>query len=111
MTTEDLKPEWNSECDNCPPRTVKRSSELDFLFQDDMIEIKVTDGILTIPNDEYGSILGRHFQQMFDDGLIPDNCECGVFYLVEVWNVIGNFDVKILSEDDNDIDYFIDIIG
>ena len=101
---------WNCEHDECIKRSVKRSNELDFLFQDDMIEVNVKNGVVSIltledNNEEEDSILTKHFQEMFNNGLLPDNCECSVFYLVEDWNVIGS------DDDDNEIDYFIEING
>lgn len=103
---------WNCENEECIKRSVKRSKEIDFLFHDDMVELNVKNGIVSISTIENNNIhedcfLTNHFQEMFNNGLLPDNCECGVFYLTEDWNVIGNFIGS--DNDENDIDYFIEI--
>jgi len=103
---------WNCQDTNVIYENRKVTKELlNGLESDNELSFKIVNSEVTCEDPEFTSLI----EQLFKDGLIPDNCDCTIFHIGEGLNVIGDFLSGVhLSEINpeimNDIDYFIDII-
>jgi len=82
---------------------------LNGLEPDDDLSFKIVNGKVTCEDSEFTSLI----EQLFTEGLIPDNSDLTIFHTGESLNIIGDFLEKCIYtlENDNDIDYFIEIVG